>query len=93
MRNTHTTLRQRARELLKLGALPTDEPSTLLGGNGEGQNCSLCGCPVESSEMEFEFSVGTTVYRFHLACHTAWQSECADDSGFPAELLLESQEQ
>lgn len=78
MRNTHTKLRQRARELLESGALPPHEPKAIFGGHGEGHQCSLCGCPVDSSEMEFEFAVDSTIYRFHLACHTAWQSECAE---------------
>ena len=67
-------LRRRAREMVDAGALPTVEPRAIFGGHGDGRNCSLCGCVVESSEVEFEFDLGGATYRFHQSCHAAWQA-------------------
>jgi hypothetical protein len=70
-------LRRRARELVEAGTLPTIEPKAIFGGNGEGRTCSLCGHTVERTDLEFEFELGGSTYRFHLVCHAAWQVECA----------------
>jgi hypothetical protein len=70
-------LRLQARELIALGKLPPVQPSSVWGGRGNGQPCSLCGFPVEGTAVEYELEFGGTQFRFHVVCHAAWQLEVA----------------
>jgi hypothetical protein len=50
------------------------------GGNGTSQLCSLCDRPIERYQIEYEVehtdALAQTL-RFHAACLSAWQLECA----------------
>ena len=73
-------LRPIARERIAKGQLPGKEPAQVWGGPGSGELCSLCAKPIERFQIEFEIEErGPTaqVYRFHSACLSVWQLECA----------------
>lgn len=68
----------RARALIADGRLPAVTAVRCWGGKGNRDNCSLCGGPIDPSEVEFEIEDSArALYRFHFLCHAAWQFECA----------------
>jgi len=75
-------LRPIARERIAKGQLPRKEPSRMLGGPGSGQICSLCDKPIERYQIEYEIEqrgASAQTFRFHTACQSIWQLECAGD--------------
>ena len=73
-------LRPLARELIAKGQLPRGALSRMWGGNGTGQRCSLCDKPIERYQIEYEVEhTEALALRFHTACLSAWQLECARD--------------
>jgi hypothetical protein len=47
-------LREKAREAIQSGRLPTTRPSRMFGGPSAGATCAVCGDSVPPGEMEFE---------------------------------------
>jgi hypothetical protein len=79
-------LRERARERIRSGELPTRTPSSTWGGSGDGARCAVCEEHLSRDELEVEFEVtpqdgqeGGT-YRMHVSCYIAWESELRDGS-------------
>ena len=76
-------LRRRAREALSSAIIPRASPKGLWGGNGMGEPCSVCGHPVDATQMEleveFEFAevnaLGAKEFHLHLPCFAAWEIE------------------
>lgn len=78
-------LRPLARQLIAKGQLPRGALSRMWGGNGKGQLCSLCDKPIEHYQIEYEVEHADALgqpLRFHAACLSAWQLECARDDHF-----------
>jgi hypothetical protein len=80
-------LRQKAREAILSGRIPSHPPERTWGGRGVGANCAICGRPVTRDEVEFEVEFGSDDpavgnYRFHYECHAAWDQE-AKSNGLP----------
>jgi hypothetical protein len=80
--NNESPLREKAREAIRNGKLPTMEARRTWGGPGSGTVCSMCGEPVRQGEMELEVEYrrdGKTSdlghYFFHIRCFAAWQCE------------------
>ena len=74
-------LREKAREVLKQGKLPSGAPTRTWGGPGVGAPCSVCGLPVTKDEKEFEIQFeqegggGLDKYHVHIRCFAAWEFE------------------
>lgn len=71
-------LRALASELMATQQLPAMLSNSLLAGYGTGALCSLCGQPINPTEIEYELPGPTpseSGTRLHLWCHTAWQTE------------------
>jgi len=73
-------LREKAREAIRSGKLPSRKPDRTYGGPGSGKLCSLCGerVTLEQIEMEIEFnSHGVQPrldgYYLHVSCLAAWE--------------------
>lgn len=49
-----TALREKAREVVRQGKLPTRPPDRVWGGPGVDAPCAVCELPVGKNEMEFE---------------------------------------
>jgi hypothetical protein len=49
-----STHREKAREAIQNGKLPTRSPDRITGGPGCGGPCALCGDPVRRTQMELE---------------------------------------
>ena len=67
----------RAAEMMAAQQLPTVPSSTILAGYGNGAPCSLCGQPINPTQIEYEIA-DPSVHartRMHLGCHLAWQIE------------------
>jgi len=47
-------VRERAREAIQSGRLPSTTPSRTFGGPSAGTTCAVCGDPISRGEMEFE---------------------------------------
>lgn len=73
-------LRRLARERIDQRELPGEEPAQVWGGQGSGRLCALCGIPIRSDELEYEFEQRLAgrvqTFRFHVTCETLWQLEC-----------------
>ena len=79
-------LREKAREAVRNGTLPTSKPSHLLGGPARsGDTCALCGEPLTQgqAELEVEFDGASKSDRncFHPRCFAAWELECTKIDG------------
>lgn len=82
-------LREKAREVVRAGRLPNRRPDRTWGGSGGGADCTICGTPVKSDELEFEIefagsrkgSVADT-YHVHIRCFRAWEFE-RNNAGSP----------
>jgi hypothetical protein len=70
------TLRREARNRIRSGKLPAEEPTRTWAGPGAGGPCALCDRPITKADTEFELEfTGRTDYRFHALCHALWQLE------------------
>jgi hypothetical protein len=76
------TLREKAREAIEAGKLPSRRPERMWGGPGAGAHCRICDKLVEPDEVEFELefmrddeSRGKDNYHVHLRCFAAWEFE------------------
>jgi hypothetical protein len=73
-------LREKAREAIRSGKLPSRKPGRKYGGPGSGKLCSLCGerVTLEQIEMGIEFNrhgvqPGLDRYYLHVGCLAAWE--------------------
>ena len=71
-----TELRSQIRALIECGELPCEVPGRMWGGNETREICSVCGKPIGSEELEFEYPIGPKTLRFQRLCHGLWQLEC-----------------
>ena len=60
------------------GRLPIMLSATIYAGYGQGARCDLCDEPITVNKIEYDDidSTGKRLH-FHIACHLAWQRECA----------------
>ena len=61
------SLREKAREAIQNGKLPTRSPDRILGGPGCGEACALCGETLQRNRMELEaeFRVEGEIHELH----------------------------
>jgi len=74
-----STLREKAREAIQNGKLPTRSPDSTMGGPGCGEACALCGETLPRNQMELEAVFGEIPemhkYHLHPRCFAAWECE------------------
>ena len=72
-------LRSRALQRIGDGRLPVVLSTRIDAGYGTGIRCDLCDQPIASDKIEYDVADPRSLklLRFHLACHLAWQRECA----------------
>jgi len=78
-----STLRERARQAIEAGKLPSCRPKSMWGGPGIGACCGICDKPVMHDETEFEIEFAQNdrsrrivdYYHLHLKCFAAWEFE------------------
>jgi hypothetical protein len=72
-------VRDKARDAIRSGQLPTDGPRRTFAGPGGGAACSVCGEPIKQTQVEYEAEFclnGALVnYHLHLRCFAAWEME------------------
>ena len=78
------SLREKARDAIRIGRLPTKKPDRTSGGPGVGAQCSLCGETIAPGDTEFEIEFnrhgatpGLDRYYLHYHCFAAWDKERA----------------
>ena len=77
-----SALRQKAREAIMAGRLPTRSPTGVWGGPGTGKTCAVCGQVIGGNSLGFELEfgdddvAGRTVHDVHIWCFAAWEFEC-----------------
>ena len=65
------------------GRLPIATSTRVDARYGAGDKCDLCDLPITEHKIEYDVTdqgSGKSLH-FHLACHTAWQRECAHRLG------------
>lgn len=78
-----STLRAKAREVIRTGKLPDRRPDRTWGGPGVGAPCTICREPVTKDQLEFEiqFAIdgdaepGLDKFHIHVRCFAAWEFE------------------
>jgi hypothetical protein len=57
------------------------QPVRIWAGSGTGAMCSLCGCPIQAHEIEYEVVLPSTerILRFHFRCHRRWEAQGRHD--------------
>jgi hypothetical protein len=75
-------LREKAREAVQSGKLPSRGPDRMWGGPGVGAECAVCGLLGTKDEMAFEIEFahdgdnpGLDKYQVHIRCFAAWEFE------------------
>jgi hypothetical protein len=73
-----SALRDKAREAIQNGKLPTRRPDGTMGGPGCGEACAICGDLLRRTQMELE---APEVHKYHLhpRCYAAWEFERTKD--------------
>jgi hypothetical protein len=61
-----------AQERIRSGQLPSNLPSNIWAGHGDGHRCAVCDEVISSDERQYEFVGGQSAYRLHFSCHQAW---------------------
>ena len=76
-------LRDKAREAIHSGRLPTAKPGRTFGGPSSGAVCAICGEPVPRGETEFkvQFAVPEAGHYLHVRCFAAWELERTNITG------------
>jgi hypothetical protein len=72
-------LRARVLQRIDDGRLPLVLATHIDAGYGAGVLCDLCDLPIAADKVEYDVTPpgsGTRLH-FHIACHLAWQRECA----------------
>jgi len=82
------SLRDRAREAIRSGKLPTRKPDRLFGGAGSGDACVVCGELIERDQMQLEIEFnrhgatpGLDRFQVHPRCFGAWEFERTEIEG------------
>ena len=70
-------LREKAREAIRSGKLPTRKPDRTFGGPGMGKSCAVCGDTIPPEQMEFE-----------IEFHRQWRVGGTRDIPFPPQMLM-----
>ena len=72
-------LRPRVLKAIEDRRLPLVLSTTIYAGYGQGVQCDLCEQPIAANKIEYDVTDPHDDRRlhFHMACHTAWQRECA----------------
>jgi hypothetical protein len=75
-------LRKKARQAIRAGKLPRDEPDRMWGGDGVGELCAVCDLPISRRSLEYELQFDQHSdppvlhpYHLHLPCFAAWELE------------------
>jgi hypothetical protein len=75
-------LREKARQAIRSGKLPTRKPARRLGGLGRGGVCAVCGERLTPTQMEIEIEFnrhgstpGLDTHQLHPRCFAAWEFE------------------
>ena len=76
-------LREKARQAIRSGKMPSRKQDRTYGGRGSFKACSVCGEVItpDQSEIEIEFRRheapprGLDHYRLHVRCLAAWEFE------------------
>jgi hypothetical protein len=81
-------LREKAREAIRSGKLPTTPASRTFGGPGGDHVCSVCGLPIERDQMELDVEfdrpgLRPDLHHFHPRCFAAWEFERTKIPGVP----------
>ena len=83
-----STLRDKAREAIRNGKLPTRRPDRIMGGPGCGEACALCGQTLRRNQMELEAEFRQDgaipeLHKYHLdpRCFAAWEFERSQNGG------------
>ena len=64
------------RRKLDAGDLPTTQPEKLSRGYGVGEPCSVCGKPILTGQVQYQFNVSDGgTFRFHVGCLGMWEAE------------------
>ncbi len=78
-------LRKMARQAIRAGKLPRDEPDRMWGGEGVGEFCAVCDLPISRRYLEYELQFDQNsdppalhAYHLHLPCFAAWELERTD---------------
>jgi hypothetical protein len=70
------SLAEIVREKFNAGILPLEDPARTWAGFGTGDQCSVCGQPIQPSQTEYELRYDNRApLRFHVVCHSLWDSE------------------
>jgi hypothetical protein len=82
-----STLRAKAREMIRAGKLPDRRPDRTWGGPGIGALCTICDEPVTQGQLEFELEFvldgiepGLDRFHVHIRCFSAWEFERTNGS-------------
>ena len=82
------TIREKAREAIRIGRLPSRRPDRTFGGPGNGASCSVCGEAITRDQMELEIEFnrhgstpGLDRYHLHTRCFVAWGAARDDNAG------------
>jgi hypothetical protein len=77
-------LREKAREAIRSGRLPSTRASRIFGGPGSGAPCAVCREPIPRTDTEYELEFnrhgtkpGFDRYYLHYRCFAAWELERA----------------
>ena len=88
-------LREKAREAIRAGKLPSRVPDRTLGGPGLGEPCTICSEPIKRDQMEFEIDFahdgatpGVDRLHVHVRCFAAWELERGKDGDSGQTVLL-----
>jgi len=76
---SETELRSRVLQRMEDGRLPLILSTRIDAGYGAGDRCDLCDQLTAADKVEYDVTdpdSGKRLY-FHIACHFAWQRECA----------------
>jgi|SRR5215469_13653718 len=74
-----SALRSLAVQHIEDGRLPLALSNLIYAGYGQGVPCDLCGIPIVADKIEYDVTDprDDEFLHFHIACHFAWQRECA----------------
>jgi len=72
-------LRARVLQGIEEGRLPIVLSTHIDAGYGEGGRCDLCDKAIDADKIEYDVTDPNSgkCLHFHIACHFAWQRECA----------------
>jgi len=77
-----TLPREKTREAIRAGRLPSRRPDRTSSGPGIGELCTICAEPIKRDQLELEIqfardgsSLGADKYHAHIHCFAAWEFE------------------